>query len=146
VPARIASVQQLPSSDVRRIAVGNPKTSSVGKFALQVLRNYRLDEALKSRYVFAEHSAAVLHLVATGEADVGFVYRTDTIRHNNIRVLAELPDADHSPILYGLGTVWTAKSPSLARKFGDFLLSQPIQGLLKGYGFEPVSELATLPQ
>ncbi len=139
VPARVSSLRDLSGSDVRRIAVGDPKTSSVGKFAAQVLKNSRLDSDLKSRYVYAEHSGAVLNLVATGEAEVGLVYRTDAVKNKNVRMLAEAPRETHSPIVYGLATVWTSKNPPLARLFGAFMLSPRIQDILKSYGFERAS-------
>ena len=80
LPAPIASIQDLRTVPVRRIAVGDPKSSSVGKVAAQFLRYNKLDSQLKSQYVFGEHSRAVLDLVAKGEAEVGIVYRTDAFR------------------------------------------------------------------
>jgi molybdate transport system substrate-binding protein len=139
VPAQVPSLRDLPGSDVRRIAIGDPKTSSVGKFAAQVLKNSRLDSDLKSRYVYAEHSGAVLNLVATGEAEVGLVYRTDAVKNKNVHILAEAPPDTHSPIVYGLATVWTSKNPPMARHFGKFMLSSKIQDILKSYGFEQAS-------
>jgi molybdate transport system substrate-binding protein len=144
-PARVASVSDLPASEVRRIAIGDPKTSSVGKFAAQVLQNSRVDAGLKSRYVYAEHSGAVLNLVAAGEAEVGLVYRTDAINNKKVQILAEAPPDTHAPIVYALATVWTSKNPSLARRFGEFMLSPKIQELLKTYGFERAShQLSTV--
>src|SRR5688572_19244484 len=52
LPARVSSLSDLAGSDVRRVAIGDPKTSSVGKFAAEVLKNTRLDSDLKSRYVY----------------------------------------------------------------------------------------------
>ena len=139
IPAQVSSLRDLPGSDIRRIAVGDPKTSSVGKFAAQVLKNSRLDNDLKSRYVYAEHSGAVLNLVAAGEAEVGLVYRTDAVRNKKVHILAEAPPDTHAPIVYGLATVWASKDPSLARNFGAFMLSPKIQDILKSYGFEHAS-------
>jgi molybdate transport system substrate-binding protein len=139
MPARVSSLHDLPASEVRRVAVGDPKTSSVGKFAAQVLTSTRLDHDLKSRYVYAEHSGAVLNLVAAGEAEVGLVYRTDAINNRKVRIVAEAPPDTHAPIVYGLATVWTSKNPSLARKFSAFMLSPKIQETLRSYGFERAS-------
>ena len=145
VPARVSSLRELPASEVRRVAIGDPKTSSVGKFAAQVLKNTGLDSDLKSRYVYGEHSGAVLNLVATGEAEVGLVYRTDAIGNKKVHIIAEAPPDTHAPIVYGLATVWTSKNSSLARKFGEFMVSPKIQDVLKSYGFERASpELHTV--
>ena len=138
-PTQVSSLQDLLNLDVRRIAIGNPKTSSVGKFAAQALHHTRLDDSLRSRYVYADHSAAVLQLVSSGEAEVGLVYRTDAIRNKNVHILTEVPPDSHAPIVYGLGTVWASKHPSLAQRFREFITSPPIQEMLRSYGFEPVS-------
>lgn len=145
IPARVSSIRDLPSSEVRRLAIGDPKTSSVGKFAAEVLKNTRLDSDLKSRYVYAEHSGAVLNLVATGEAEVGLVYRTDAVGNKKVQIVAEASPETHTPIIYGLATVWTSKNPSMARHFAEFMLSPKIQEILKSYGFERASpELSTV--
>jgi molybdate transport system substrate-binding protein len=136
LPARVSSLGDLPKSEVRRVAIGDPNTSSVGKFAAQVLKNTRLDHDLKSRYFYGEHSGAVLNLVATGEAEVGLVYRTDAVNNKKVHIIAETPPDTHAPIVYGLATVWTSKNPPLARQFGRFMLSPRIQNILKTYGFE----------
>lgn len=145
LPTKVSSLNDLTQTDVRRIALGNPKTSSVGKFAAEALKNTRLEDSVKSRYVHGDHSGAVLELVAAGEAEVGLVYRTDAIRHKKVQILMEFPSDTHTPILYGLGTVWTSKNPSLAQRFHEFMISPTIQGILKSYGFDrPSSALNTV--
>ena len=145
LPTKVSSLSDLSKPEVRRIALGNPKTSSVGKFAAEALKKTRLADSVKSRYVYGDHSGAVLELVATGEAEVGLVYRTDAIRHKRVQILMEFPPDTHTPILYGLGTVWTAKNPTLAQRFQEFMISPAIQDILKSYGFDrPSSELNTV--
>ena len=144
LPTKVSSLADLTWPEARRIALGNPKTSSVGKFAAEALKNSGLNGSLKSRYVYGDHSGAVLDLVAAGEAEVGLVYRTDAIRNKKIQILTELASETHKPILYGLGTVWTSKNPSLAKRFYEFIISPPIQDVLKSYGFDrPSSGLNT---
>jgi molybdate transport system substrate-binding protein len=139
LPTKVSSLNDLSHPEVRRIALGNPKTSSVGKFAAEALKNSRLNDSLKSRYVYGEHSGAVLDLVAAGEAEIGLVYRTDAIRNKKIQILTELSPETHAPILYGLGTVWTSKNPSLAKHFHEFIITPAIQDILKSYGFDRAS-------
>jgi molybdate transport system substrate-binding protein len=136
LPTKVSSLNDLSAPEVRRIALGNPKTSSVGKFAAEALKKTRLEDNVKSRYVYGDHSGAVLDLVAAGEAEVGLVYRTDAIRHKKVHILTELSPDTHTPILYGLGTVWTSKNPSLAQRFYEFIISPTIQDILKSYGFD----------
>lgn len=138
LPAPIASIRDLETVPVRRIAVGDPKTSSVGKVATQFLRYSQLEPRLKSQYVFGEHSRAVLDLVAKGEAEVGVVYRTDAVSNANVRILDTAPVESHSPVRYGVAAVWTAKNVSGASDFIEFLLTPQVQTLLQEYGFDRV--------
>jgi molybdate transport system substrate-binding protein len=87
LPAPVRTIHDLETVPVRRIAIGDPKTSSVGKVAAQFLKYSKLEPKLKSQYVFGEHSRAVLDLVAKGEAEVGVVYRTDAASNDKVRIL-----------------------------------------------------------
>src|SRR5689334_17324286 len=136
LPAPIRSIEDLRTIPVRRIAVGDPKTSSVGKVASQFLKFSKLDPTLKSQYVYGEHSRAVLDLVAKGEAEIGVVYRTDAVTDSHVRILDTAPAESHSPIEYGVAIVWTAKNISGAGDFIGFLLSSATQDELKKHGFD----------
>jgi molybdate transport system substrate-binding protein len=136
LPAPVRSIEDLRAIPVRRIAVGDPKTSSVGKVAAQFLTFSKLDPKLKSQYVYGEHSRAVLDLVAKGEAEIGVVYRTDAIADGHVRILDTAPAESHSPIQYGIAVVWTARNISGAGDLIEFLLSSRTQEELKQYGFQ----------
>jgi len=136
LPASITSFQDVAKPEIRRVAIGDTKTSSVGKFAAELFENLNLDKQVRSRYLLAEHSGAVLDLVAKGEAEVGVVYRTDAVQNSKVRVIAEAPPGSHSPVLYGLAIVWTSSNVSLAREFSEFLLTPAAQRALQEDGFD----------
>ena len=146
LPASINSVQDLHQVPVRRVAVGDPKTSSVGKVAAQFLKHSQLDTKLKSHYVFGEHSRAVLDLVANGEAEVGVVYRTDAALSKKVRIVDTTSVDSHTPVHYAVALPWTAKNVSGASDFIEFLLKPQIQTLLQEYGFDRVSPDAGVAQ
>ncbi|MGH7258486.1 MAG: molybdate ABC transporter substrate-binding protein [Nitrospiraceae bacterium] len=139
LPAPVGSIHDLQSVPVRRLAVGDPKTSSVGKVAAQFLKYSNLEPRLKSQYVFGEHSRAVLDLVAQGEAEVGVVYRTDAVSNAKVRILDTAPAESHTPVRYGVASVWTAQNISGSGEFIEFLLTPRIQAFLQEYGFDRVS-------
>ena len=136
LPANITSIQDVAKPEIRRVAIGNTKTSSVGKFATELFENLNLDKQIGVRYVYGEHSGAVLDLVARGEAEVGVVYRTDAAQSSKVRVVAEAPPGSHSPILYGLAIVWTSNNVPLARAFSEFMQSPAAQRALQEDGFD----------
>jgi molybdate transport system substrate-binding protein len=139
LPAPIRTIQDLQTVPVRRMAVGDPKTSSVGKVSAQFLKHSQLEPKLKSQYVFGEHSRAVLDLVAKGEAEIGVVYRTDAISNPGVRILDTAPAGSHTSVRYGVAAAWTAQNISAAGDFIEFLLSPPIQTLLHEFGFDRVA-------
>lgn len=146
LPAPIASMQDLHTVPVRRIAIGDPKTSSVGKVALQFIKYSKLEPHLKAQHVFGEHSRAVLDLVAKGEAEVGIVYRTDAASDERVRILDTAPADSHTPIRYEVAIVWTAKNLSGAGDFIEFLLTPQIQAQLKEHGFDQASRHVGIAQ
>lgn len=139
LPAPISTIQDLQTIPVRRIAVGDPKTSSVGKVSAQFLKYSKLEPKLKSQYVLGEHSRAVLDLVAKGEAEIGVVYRTDAISNPGVRILDTAPVGSHTPVRYGVAAAWTAQNITAAGDFIEFLLSPAIQTHLQEFGFDRVS-------
>jgi molybdate transport system substrate-binding protein len=138
-PAPIGSFQDLQTVPIRRIAIGDPKTSSVGKVATQFLKYSKLEPQLKSQYVFGEHSRAILDLVANGEAEVGVVYRTDAVTSKQVRILDTAPVGSHTPVQYGVALPWTAKNISGADSLIGFLSTPQVQTLLQEYGFDRVT-------
>lgn len=145
-PAPIASIQDLHTVPVRRIAIGDPKASSVGKVAAQFLKHSKLEPQLKSQFIYGEHSRAVLDLVAKGEAEIGIVYRTDAVADEHVRILDTAPEDSHTPIRYGVAVVWTAKNLSGAGDFIEFLLTPQIQAQFKEHGFDQASRQVGIAQ
>lgn len=139
IPAPIRTFQDLQTVPIRRIAIGDPKTSSVGKVTIQFLKYSKLEPQLKSEYVFGEHSRAILDLVANGEAEVGVVYQADAVTSKKVRILDTAPVGSHAPVQYGVALPWTAKNISGADSFAEFLRTPQIQTLLQEYGFDRIT-------
>jgi len=137
-PATSISFRDALPNRATRIALGDPKTSSLGDITARALT--RLDPAYKSRFhlLHAQHSDDVVNLVRTGEADVGIVYRVDAINSGHVRIIDEAPAGTHTPVQFGHAVVWTCRNASLgvAEEFFDFIMSPRIQKLLLKYGFD----------
>ena len=145
-PSSVTSVKDLRPALVQHIAIGDPKTSSVGKVAAQFLQYSRLDSKLRPQLVYGEHSRAVLDLVSKGEADIGIVYRTDAVANRKIRILEEAPKESHQPVHYGVAAVWTAKNIPAAGDFINFLETPKVQVLLQDHGFDRITPQGGIAQ
>jgi molybdate transport system substrate-binding protein len=132
----LGSVRDLPKHEIKRIAVGNPRTVPAGRYAEEALRHFNLWEALKEKLVFGENVRQVLDYVARNEADAGLVYSTDAAaRSKDVRIVEKLPADSHQPVIYPIGVIKGTKAEPLARAFVDFVASPEGQKILSQYGF-----------
>lgn len=74
--------------------------------------------------------------VALGEADAGFVYKSDVTPDIADKVIAiQIPDSVNTLATYPIATTDNAADPKLAGEFIDYLLSDEGQGILVKWGF-----------
>jgi len=69
----------LGRSDLRALAIANPEIAPYGIAAMQVLSNLELDKTLKNNIVFAENVSQSFGFVETGNAQLGFVARSQVV-------------------------------------------------------------------
>lgn len=132
--------EALPNRSTR-IALGDPKTSSLGEITARTLTKFEPTYKNHSQFIHAPHSGELVNLLQTGKADVGIVYRVDAINGGQVRIIDETPTGAYTPVQFGQAVVWTCRAESLpvATKFSDFLMSPRIQKLLVQYGFDATS-------
>jgi len=137
----LTAFPDLTESDVRKIAVGNPKTVPAGQYTEQIFEKTNLQDRLQSKLITAEDVRQVLDYVVRGEVDAGIVYMTDArTAGEKVRVVAAASEDAHEPILYPVALVKDGKRKQSAREFLDFVLSAEGQSILRKYGFIGVSE------
>jgi len=135
--SRLASFKGLSHKDVQRIAVGNPRSVPVGRYAREVLLFHKLLPALERKLIYAENARQVLDWVARGEVDAGVVYATDAAsRPHEVRLVAQAQDASHTPIVYPAAVVRGTPHQAQARAFLSLLLSEAGQEILGRHGFQ----------
>jgi molybdate transport system substrate-binding protein len=130
----ITNLQGLSAESVKRIAISNPETVPVGKYAKAALEAADLWEGLKDRMINTQNVRQSLDYVARGEVDAGFVYATDAAAMPG-RVKALFPVATQTPITYPIAAVKGNGKENLAVKFIEFVKSGVAQGILARYGF-----------
>lgn len=130
----VASVQDLTSTAIKRIAIGKPATVPVGSYTQQVLQSAQLWSALEPKMIQADSVRQVLDYVGRGEVDAGFVYRTDAaIMPDRVKVAAMVHTAQ--PVSYPIAVLTDSRNKALAGKFVDFILSPAGRAVLDRYGF-----------
>ncbi|WP_165078351.1 MULTISPECIES: molybdate ABC transporter substrate-binding protein [unclassified Desulfovibrio] len=127
-----ASLEDLKG--MKRIAIGNPDSVPAGRYTRDALTAAGLWEALLPECVLAASVRQALGYVARGEADAGFVYRTDAQQMGD-KVDIALVVGDHVPVLYPIAVATPGANPKAGQEFIDFVLSPEGQQVLARYGF-----------
>ncbi|RYG64832.1 molybdate ABC transporter substrate-binding protein, partial [bacterium] len=87
------------------------------------------------KIVFGKDVRSVLNLVATGNADAGFVYRTDALTTKEVRIVATAPSKSHTPVRYPLAITSNANNRAGAMKFWSYLQTSQSKQVLRKFGF-----------
>lgn len=135
-----SSFEQLAQTQLKKLAVGNPKTVPAGQYAEQLLNNLKLWPQLQTRLVFAEDVRQVLDYVARGEVEAGIVYASDVAAAKDaVSVAARASESSHDPILYPVAVVKDSRRQAAARGFVELILGAEGQAILGKHGFLGVS-------
>ncbi len=141
VPVDAAATIQQPADlqrpAVRRIAVGEPATVPAGNYAKAYLQKQALWDGLDAKIVPLNNVRAVLAAVASGNADAGFVYKTDARISPRVRIAVEVPLQEGPRITYPVAIVRDPRSPAAAQAFVAFLDTAAAQAIFARYGFLP---------
>jgi molybdate transport system substrate-binding protein len=136
----LQTLMDLQKKEIRKIAIGNPKTVPAGRYAEEGLRHHNLWDAVKDKLIFAENVRQVLDYVARDEVDAGLVYSTDAmVRSKEVKVVMKLSEGSHRPVVYPIGVIKGTKVETLSRGFVDFVISTEGQRILSQHGFITVS-------
>lgn len=139
VPAKdgveIKALDDLKGDAIKKIAIGIPDSVPAGKYTKEALTNQQLWDELEPKLVQAKDVRQVLQYVATGNADAGFVYKTDALSTTDTSISLTVDSKLHSPITYPLGIVAATSHEEEARQFYDYLQTEPALQVLEKYGF-----------
>ena len=144
--ATAISFGESSSSGMVRVALVDPKASSVGAAAVKAIKQMDSMARYHARLVPASDTDEVVRLVSGGEADVGVVYRADAINSGQVRIIDEAPAGRSIPVVFGQAVLSSCRDASreAAAQFLNFMMTPRIQKLLLKYGFDPVATEANV--
>jgi molybdate transport system substrate-binding protein len=129
------SLADLKNPIYTRIALGETRTVPAGQYAEAWLAHENLSTALKDRLVPASNVRQVLTFVASGNAAAGFVYASDALTSDKVKVALRARADQHPPITYPLALVKRSKKQAAAQEFAKFLESPEAQRIFVKRGF-----------
>src|SRR6185436_18245372 len=125
----LETLQDLTKAQVQRIAVGNPDSVPVGRYAKAALWS-----TLEPKYIYTQNVRQSLDYVARGEVEAAFVYLTDAaVSAVGVRTAFEVPT--EKPIVYPIAAVKGYGNENRARDFIAYVRSDAGRKVLDKFGF-----------
>ena len=124
----------LASGSFRRLAMANPDLAPYGAAAREVLTGFGLYAALEKKIVTAENVGQAFAMVATGNAEIGFVAASG-VRSAGGGSRWDVPADLHAPIRQDAVLLSRAEHNIAAQAFLDFLGTRRARAIISGYGY-----------
>jgi molybdate transport system substrate-binding protein len=131
----IGKADDLLAKDIYRMALADPAAVPAGMYARAWLQNAGLWDQLEARVIPLQNVRAALAAVESGNADIGFVYRTDAVISDRVRVLFEVPPAEAPDISYPVAVLRGTRHEDAARRFVEVMQSAGARAIFEQYGF-----------
>lgn len=110
-----ASVDIAPNFDLAKLlgdgklAMANVDSVPAGKYGKASLESLGVWTSVEGQVAQAENVRAALALVASGEAPLGIVYKTDAAAENKVKIIGTFPEDSHPPIVYPIARTADSK-------------------------------------
>ncbi|MEC0170603.1 molybdate ABC transporter substrate-binding protein [Paenibacillus graminis] len=134
--ASITAITQLTDKGFKKVAVGQPESVPAGQYAQQSLTAKKVWDKLQSKLVFAKDVRQVLSYVETGNADAGFVYKTDALTSSKVKIRLTVGAHVHKAINYPVGIVKDSKHTAEAKAFYSYVQTKAASDIFTSYGFK----------
>ncbi|AIQ72632.1 MULTISPECIES: molybdate ABC transporter substrate-binding protein [Paenibacillus] len=132
---KLTTITQLTDKAFKKVAVGQPESVPAGQYAQQSLTAKKVWDPLQSKLVFAKDVRQVLSYVETGNADAGFVYKTDALTSKKTKIALTVGPHVHKAINYPAGIVKSSKNQKAAKELYSYLQSKEANDIFVSYGF-----------
>lgn len=136
--SKISSIDSLNSDAVSKIALGEPSSVPAGKYADETLTSLAIKDSLNNKLVFAKDVKEVLAWTASGNADAGFVYLSDALSSDGVKIVETISEEYHSPITYPVAIIKDSDDIDAAKAFENFLFTDEAQEIFEKYGYKSV--------
>lgn len=118
-----------------RLSIGDPKHVPAGEYAIQAMASLGFEEELQNRLLPAKDVRSALMLVELGETELGIVYKTDALKSDKVKIIAEIPGDLHSPIAYFV-SILNDQNNEYTKLFYEFLNSETSKNIWQKNGFK----------
>jgi len=136
-PTLEASAETLRAGSFRRLAIANPELAPYGVAARDTLRELGLWKSLRGRITFGENVGQAFAMVASGNAELGFIALSSVLSPRNVRAGSfwEVPADLHAPVRQDAVLLERGQDNAAARDFHLFLGSPGAREVVESFGF-----------
>ncbi|MGF9699911.1 molybdate ABC transporter substrate-binding protein [Paenibacillus sp. MABNR03] len=131
----VTNEKDLTADSIKTVAIGIPESVPAGTYAKEALTNASLWDQLESKLVQGKDVRQVLQYVETGNADAGFVYKTDAMTSDQVNIAFEVDKNSYTPANYPVGIIEGTKHRTEAEQFYTYLQTTEVLDVFAKYGF-----------
>jgi len=132
-------IKLLTSSQIRKIAIANPKTAPYGQATIQALKNAKVFTKVFKKFVYAESISQTVAYAITA-ADLGII-ATSSLYSSKMRHFKEhlhwknIDTTLYTPIKQGIVLLKKSKTNPDYKAFYNFIFTPKAQEIFKKYGY-----------
>ncbi len=128
----------LAKADFNRLAIANPKTAPYGAAAIEALTQLGELTRLQGRFVQGENIAQTHQFVSTGNAELGFVARSQVFKDGQLTGGSAwiVPAKLHSPIRQDAVILNKGRANPAAEALMQYLRGDKAKAALRAFGYE----------
>jgi len=132
----MTSFRDLGKATVKKIAIGEPRSVPLGKYAEAVFNYFRLSEQVKPKLIYARSALEIMTFVESGNVDAGIVHDTNAKQSQKVKLVAIAPPASHTPVIYPVAVLKNSKNITPAKAFVQFLSSSTARKIFEQAGYQ----------
>jgi molybdate transport system substrate-binding protein len=132
--AQVSKLEDLKGSDVKVIALANPKLAPYGAASVEALQRAGIWDAVMAKIVYGENINMAKEYGTSKNADAVFTAYSLVLKEAG--KVIQVDEALHMPIVQKLGIVARSQHVEDARSFTRFVLGPPGQAILARYGYK----------
>ncbi|MEO1053372.1 MAG: molybdate ABC transporter substrate-binding protein [Bacteroidota bacterium] len=137
VPDLTPSLELLASTEIKHIALANPKVAPYGKAAMAVIKQVDDEGSLSDKLVYGESISQVNQFVLSKVCEIGFTSKSSVLSAKEQGRWSPLPSANYPPVNQGVVIVQhdNQDMEKNANQFVRFLKSNKGAGILSVHGY-----------
>ncbi len=132
-------IELLKDKSITRIAIANPKTAPYGKASIEAIKNAKIYDKIKSKFVYGESISQTVSYTVTA-TDIGMIASSSLYSpqmghfKKNINWV-EVDSSLYTPINQGIVILKNAKDNVEVKAFYDFILSDSAKKIFIDFGY-----------